>query len=69
MSWSSSADVPTRFVEPVIRAMAYRCKDDYGISNDRYQRIVSEGGQMAENMLRRLSAGEYQPDTTEFVDY
>lgn len=67
--WASSADVPNKFSEPVIRALAARVADDFGVSNDRYQRIVSQGGQAAENMLRRLIAGEYQPDTTEFTDY
>lgn len=67
--WTASADVPERFAEAVVRELAYRRKDDYGLSAERYQRIAAEGGQMAENMVRRLLAGEYVPDTTEFVDY
>lgn len=67
--WSSTADVPEKLAEAVVRELAYRLKDDYGISMERYQRIAAEGGQAAENMVRRLIAGEYVADTTEFVDY
>lgn len=68
VEWAEESDIPERFVDVIVNLMASKRVDEYGVSNDRYQRIVSKASQ-AETKLRRLIADNYIHSTTSFTDY
>lgn len=68
VEWAEADDIPSRFVDTVVNLVASKRVDEYGISNERYQRIMSKAAG-AEANLRRLIADSYIHSTTSFADY
>lgn len=68
LEWAEDDDIPTRFVDVIVNLVASKRVDEYGVSNDRYQRIMSKAAN-AERKIRRLIADDYVHSTTQFTDY
>ena len=39
VAWGKSDDIPDAFVEPVVQMLAFDLTNEYGVSNDRWQRL------------------------------
>lgn len=68
VEWANDQDVPARFVDSVVALVASRRVDEYGVSGERYQRIMGKAGS-SEARIRRLLADDYVHNVTQFVDY
>lgn len=68
VEWAESDDIPARFVDTIVNLVASKRVDEYGVSNDRYQRIMNKTAN-AEAKIRRLISDSYIHNTTSFTDY
>lgn len=66
-TWASTASVPDELVFFMASMIAYSCINDYGVSNDRYQRISADANS-AEQNIRALVIPAYvsQQDPTDY---
>ena len=58
VSWDVAAEIPDEVVSPVVDLVAFSRVDEYGVSTERYQRIVSAASQ-AEVRIRRSLQDDY----------
>lgn len=58
VSWSATASVPDEVVGPIVALVALSRVDEYGVSNDRLQRIASSALN-AEPRIRRAITEDY----------
>ncbi len=58
VNWTLTGTIPDEVVEPVVALVARARVDEYGVSNDRYQRILNSA-QNAETSLRRVIHDPY----------
>lgn len=65
--WGQTSDVPDEVANEVASLMAWRRVDDYGVSNDRYQRLAA-GFQNAHSAIRTMSVNAYR-STSEPEDF
>lgn len=56
--WGST--IPNKVANHMVAICALNCVDDYGVSNDRYQRIVAKAN-IALREIRKHATPEYQP--------
>lgn len=66
--WAEDEDVPTKFADTISNLVASKRLDEYGVSSERYQRIMSKAAN-SEAEIRRLIAGSYVSEPTHFKDY
>jgi len=62
-TWASTAEVPAELVPHVVHLVALSRANRYGISNDRYQRILLEAGEngwKSKREIRRLVTPDYE---------
>ncbi len=62
-TWSSTGSVPAELVPHVAHLVAFARIDVYGVSNERYQRILAktgENGWIAKREIRRLTTPDYE---------
>lgn len=68
VSWSSTDDVPGRFVQPIADRIAYMRALNYSVSAERLQ-VLSADSSTAEQRIRRAAAQEIVPITVEVEDF
>lgn len=68
VSWHSTAEVPDELVSPVVDLVAFARADEYGVSNERYQRLMLAASQ-AETRIRRSIQDDYFTDEEEAKYY
>ncbi len=66
-TWSSTADVPDDVGPWVVVLVAHNCLNGYGVSNDRYTRIMADYA-VAEQKIRELTNID-NPSQEEPTDY
>lgn len=65
VDWDSSESVPDEYVSPMVDLVAFERLDDYSVSTERYQRIVSRAS-TSENRIRQiLNRYTYKPTKTD----
>lgn len=60
--WASTASVPTKLVKYMVDLVSFNCLD-YGVSNDRYNRILfdaGDNGEKAKGKMRELISEKYE---------
>ena len=61
-TWASTGSVPNNLATHVIAMVAHNCLDDYGVSNDRFSRILNRYG-VAEKEIRKIIVVPYSSQT------
>ncbi len=70
--WSSTANVPDEYVEPMVALCALARMGDYNVPERRSQWVIAiagTDGELAKNKIRKIKAGTYVPTTTYSKDY
>lgn len=67
-AWAYTSDVPDMLSEYVVNGVAKRLLNDFSVSNERYQRIISDSA-TAESNIRRLVGNEFVYKPVDILDY
>jgi len=63
VTWDADEDIPPEYVMPVVALVAFARADEYGIPNDRYQRIAGDMSRATAEIRELQESNVYKTPT------